>query len=279
MAEKIPTDQQTAKEKARLIGLVKPMLKEHGLVDLTDFINKNCGEVFTNNPGFTRSVACKLEEIGEAEVIVRKEWTEFYVKRNTYNKRHPYYFTARLAAVGVIFSIIAGAVNAWVSDRLKSREPQKEIVEPRQNLSQTDSVRENANSLKRLPRAYLEKVVNEQKLDVLDQVFSEDYVFHEMNGADSYSIKDRTLRPFLESLFKAFPDLNYKIDLIVEEGDKVALYCTATGTNKHDFLGIKAAGNRVTFKEIFIFRINDHRIVEGWGVVDILGVQNQMRRN
>jgi len=100
---------------------------------LTDFINEKSREGFTNNPGFTRSVAYKLEEMGEADVIVRKEWTEFYVKRNTYNKRHPYYYAAILAAVGVIFSIIAGTVNAWVSDRLKSKEPQKEIQELRQN--------------------------------------------------------------------------------------------------------------------------------------------------
>lgn len=133
MADKIPSEEETAKEKKRLIDLVKPELKEHGLVDLTDFINKKSTEGFTNNHGFTRSVAYKLEEIGEADVIVRKEWTEFYVKRNTFNKRHPYRFAAILAAVGVIFSIIAGIVNACVTDIIKSNKPQKEVLDLRQS--------------------------------------------------------------------------------------------------------------------------------------------------
>ncbi len=120
---------ETTKEKARLINLVKPRLEEHGLIDLTDFINKNSTEGFTNNPGFTRSVAYKLEEMGEAEVIVRREWTEFYVKRNIYSKRHPFLFATILATVGVIFSIIAGSVNAWFSDRLETKKPEKEIQE------------------------------------------------------------------------------------------------------------------------------------------------------
>jgi steroid delta-isomerase-like uncharacterized protein len=133
--------------------------------------------------------------------------------------------------------------------------------------------------IKDLARLYLEEVVNGQKLDILHQVFSDDYVFHEMNGTDNHSIKNGGLRTFLQSFFKAFPDINYKIDLMIVEGDKVALYCTATGTNKNDFLGIKAVGNKVTFKEMFIFKINSKRIEEGWGVVDVLGVQNQMLGN
>lgn len=138
VVEYTPTPEETTNEKTRLIDLVKPELKEHGLVDLTDFINKKSREGFTNNHGFTRSVAYKIEEMGEAEVIVKKDWTEFYIKRNIFRKRHPYYFAIRLAAVGVIFSIIVGAVNALVSDRLKSKEPQKEIKELRdeqENLS------------------------------------------------------------------------------------------------------------------------------------------------
>ena len=49
------------------------------------------------------------------------------MKRNIYSKRHPYYFATILAAFGVVFSIIAGTVNAIVSDHLKTKEPQKQI--------------------------------------------------------------------------------------------------------------------------------------------------------
>jgi hypothetical protein len=126
MTDYTPSERETAKEKLRLIESVKPELKEHGLVDLTDFVNKKSREGF-KHPGFVRSLAYRIEEIGLAEVIVRKEWTEFYIKRNIYSKRHPLKFAFILAAVGVIFSIIAGAVNAIVSKQLSKSQAQREI--------------------------------------------------------------------------------------------------------------------------------------------------------
>ena len=131
MADYTPSEQETTKEKKRLINLVSPELKKHGLVDLTDFVNKKSTEGF-KHPGFVRSLAYRIEEKGIAEVIPQKEWKEFYIKRNIYSKRNPVKFAAILLAIGVIFSVIAGIVNAVVSERIKSKVPQKEIRELKQ---------------------------------------------------------------------------------------------------------------------------------------------------
>lgn len=120
MAERIPSEKQTADEKNRLIRIVQPELREHGLVDLTDFVNKNAGEGFRHE-GFVRSLAFRMEEMGLVEVIPRKEWTEFYVKRAIWGKRHPYIYAFRLGAIGVLFSIVAGSsialTKSWLSDK------------------------------------------------------------------------------------------------------------------------------------------------------------------
>ena len=76
-----PTPQETAKEKDDIIKDVIPELKEHGLVDLTDYINKHNRLSFTNNPGFVRSVAYKLEEMGEAGVMVKKRMDRVLCKK------------------------------------------------------------------------------------------------------------------------------------------------------------------------------------------------------
>ncbi len=83
-----------------------------------------------------------------------------------------------------------------------------------------------------VPRLYLKEVVNNQRLELLPKIFSESYVFHGMNGKDGYPVKNNYLKPFLISLFNAFPDLHYTIDNIIAEGDKVAVSCTASGTHK-----------------------------------------------
>ena len=80
------------------------------------------------------------------------------------------------------------------------------------------------------------------------------------------------------SLFNAFPDLHYTIDHLIAEGDKVAVSCTARGTHKGEFLGVPASGNQVMYKEIFIYRISNGMLAEGWVVVDVAGLNEQIIR-
>jgi hypothetical protein len=118
MADATPTKEETAEEKRKLIQIIQPELREHGLVDLTDFINKNSSEGFRHE-GFVRSVAYLMEERGIAEVIPQKDWNEFYVKRTIWSRRHPYWNAAKLAAIGVVFSIIAGISIAFTQSVMK----------------------------------------------------------------------------------------------------------------------------------------------------------------
>jgi steroid delta-isomerase-like uncharacterized protein len=145
-------------------------------------------------------------------------------------------------------------------------------------FSQTQSQIRQTEAVKALPRLYLEEVVNKQRLELLPQIFAKDFVAHEMNGKDNYHMQNNTLEPFLVLLFKAFPDLHYTIENIIAEGDKVAVNCTATGTNKGDFFGSPATGNKVTYKEIFIYRVSNNKIVEAWVVVDLAGVKDQLSK-
>jgi len=126
MEDYTPTEQESTSEKIRLINLVRPELKEHGLVDLTDFVNKKSTDGFKHS-GFVRSLAYRIEEMGIAEVIPQKEWTEFYVKRNIYSKRNPIRFAFILATVGVVFSIVAGVVNAVISYQINTTQTQKQL--------------------------------------------------------------------------------------------------------------------------------------------------------
>ena len=51
---------------------------------------------------------------------------------------------------------------------------------------------------------------------------------------------------------------------------------TSTATHLGDFQGIPATGKRITVGGIWIDRIAGGRIVERWGVVDLLGVLQQL---
>jgi steroid delta-isomerase-like uncharacterized protein len=131
---------------------------------------------------------------------------------------------------------------------------------------------------KKIAASYITEVVNNRRLGLLSGIYAPGYIFHEMDGSVRHTIADSSLATFLKRLFKAFPDLHYTIDHVVAENDLVALNLTATGTQKDEFLGHAATNRMITFKEMFFFRLADKRIVEGWGVVDLNGVIQQISR-
>jgi steroid delta-isomerase-like uncharacterized protein len=77
-------------------------------------------------------------------------------------------------------------------------------------------------------------------------------------------------------LHRAFPDLHVTVEDLIAEADKVVGRNTVTGTHQGEYMGLQPTGKRVTYKEIFIFRLADGRIAETWGVVDVLSQLKQL---
>jgi steroid delta-isomerase-like uncharacterized protein len=78
-------------------------------------------------------------------------------------------------------------------------------------------------------------------------------------------------------LFRSiFPDLEWRIDDLIAEGDKVVARTTMRGTHRGDFFGIPATGLSVEMTGVHILRIADGRIIEHWGSNDDLGLMRQL---
>jgi steroid delta-isomerase-like uncharacterized protein len=78
-------------------------------------------------------------------------------------------------------------------------------------------------------------------------------------------------------LFRSiFPDLDWRIDDLIAEGDKVVARTTMRGTQQADFFGIPPTGRTVEMTGIHVLRIADGRIVEHWGINDDLGLMRQL---
>jgi steroid delta-isomerase-like uncharacterized protein len=81
----------------------------------------------------------------------------------------------------------------------------------------------------------------------------------------------------IQGVFQTFPDLQFRIEDVVAEGDKVAVRTTGTGTQAGEFVGVPATNQPVTFQTIDIHRVEGDRIVETWHVEDWLSVLFQLR--
>jgi steroid delta-isomerase-like uncharacterized protein len=125
---------------------------------------------------------------------------------------------------------------------------------------------------------YFDEVVNTQKLNRMGEFFSRDYIWHQMNGTDVRSSQDSSHLSMLRFVFTAIPDLRYTIDNAIAEGDMVAVNATVTGNAKSEMFGLPAAEKKVSFKQMFFFRLKSNKITEEWEVVDGDGLKSQLAK-
>ena len=84
-------------------------------------------------------------------------------------------------------------------------------------------------------------------------------------------------KQFSVGLCMAFPDLHFKIEDIVAEGDKVAYRLTVSGTHKGEFQGIPPTDKKVSFTSTGISNIADGKVAEDWVDADTMGLMQQIR--
>lgn len=129
---------------------------------------------------------------------------------------------------------------------------------------------ENKTVMKRI----YEEIWNEGKLEVIDELFSPDYVAHFLPpgmppGREGF-------RAFVASYRSAFPDGHTIIQDQIAEGDKVVSRISMRGTHRGNLMGVAPTGNVVELSAIVITRIQDGKNVEAWVEQDRLGMLQQL---
>jgi predicted ester cyclase len=104
-----------------------------------------------------------------------------------------------------------------------------------------------------------DELFNKGNLDFADQIFTSDY-------ANEGPI---LVKNFVKQRREAFPDLQVVVDSIIVSGNTVAWTRINTGTQKGDYNGQKAMGQKTTWREVIFSRFNaDGKIAEETGTGD-----------
>jgi steroid delta-isomerase-like uncharacterized protein len=130
---------------------------------------------------------------------------------------------------------------------------------------------------KALIRRWLQEVWNEKKPEVIDELLTPDVKAHGMGPNGTVLTGPAAFRSAYDALTGAFPDVEVTVELMIASGDTVATYLTARATHGGDHLGVPATGAKVTFPVMSMARIVDGKIVEGWNVLDLLTVLQQVQ--
>jgi steroid delta-isomerase-like uncharacterized protein len=73
-----------------------------------------------------------------------------------------------------------------------------------------------------------------------------------------------------------FPDIQWTLEELVAEADKVAARFTMRGTHKGPFLGVPPTGKPIAVAAMNLYKFAAGRIVEEFGQPDLLGLLQQI---
>lgn len=121
----------------------------------------------------------------------------------------------------------------------------------------------------KLYRRYID-CLNHQDWPALGQFVDEDVHY---NGA---RVGLSGYQQMLEQDFRAIPDLQFVIDLLIADPPQVAARLRFDCTPVGELFGVPVNGRRVAFTENVFYAFSDGRIRNVYSVIDKMAVQSQM---
>ena len=117
---------------------------------------------------------------------------------------------------------------------------------------------------------------NTANWDAFDELLTEDFGRH-CQATPNVQVNSREdFKKLQESFLVSMPDQRITIEMIIAEGDKVAVYATYSGTLTGPMGEFSPTGKSVESKFISIFRIDKGLIAELWVEWDNLSMLTQL---
>lgn len=112
-------------------------------------------------------------------------------------------------------------------------------------------------------RRLIDEVVNGGNLDLIDELFASELA--------------PTARQWFGSFRSSFPDLHMEIVELISEGDRVVGRFKCSATQLGEWRGRPATGRRFEdVDEVYIFKVENGRFVDAWGLEDNLSRMRQL---
>jgi steroid delta-isomerase-like uncharacterized protein len=125
---------------------------------------------------------------------------------------------------------------------------------------------------KALAKRAFDELLSGGKFELAEQLYAKDFVNHGLHRDISLDEDQAALRGW----HQAFPDLAIVPAKLIADGDLVAIYWIARGTNTGTGNGLPVTGKKAEQAGITIWRIVDGKIKEEWSAFDQLSMMQQL---
>jgi steroid delta-isomerase-like uncharacterized protein len=117
--------------------------------------------------------------------------------------------------------------------------------------------------------------INTASQKLAEELISPNAIFHvpgrpePMRGPAGYLA-------IIEMMRGGFPDIQWTLEEMVAEGDKVAARFIMRGTHQGTFFGVAPSGKKIAVQAMNFYRLSDGKFVEERGQPDMLGLLQQI---
>jgi steroid delta-isomerase-like uncharacterized protein len=124
-------------------------------------------------------------------------------------------------------------------------------------------------------RRLIEGLWNKRDLKLADQILASDCRNIDPATPD-FGAGPEAYKKLVTFYTKAFPDLRFTVDDLIDGGDRVVVRWTSKGTHKGELRGIAPTGKKITVTGTTICRFANGKIAEQWVTWDALGLMQQL---
>ena len=122
--------------------------------------------------------------------------------------------------------------------------------------------------------SFVEEVINKGRFERADDLVAVDFV--ELDPLPGQEQGREGLKQVISAFRTAFPDINWVIEEMVGEGDKVFSRFTWHGTHRSEFFGVPATGREIAVKGMVVDHVVAGKMVDSRILMDGLGMMTQL---
>ena len=115
--------------------------------------------------------------------------------------------------------------------------------------------------------------VNAHDTSTFPEIHTESYIQHSGRSPNGLAAQIENFR----GIFGRMPDVQARVEDSVIAGDRVVARMSFSATHTQPLQGIAPTGRRFTLRTIDIWRVENGKFAEHWDIVDVPGLQKQLR--
>ncbi|RJP74559.1 MAG: ester cyclase [Candidatus Zixiibacteriota bacterium] len=133
----------------------------------------------------------------------------------------------------------------------------------------------NEQKYKNITHKFIEEILGKGNTQMIEEIVDRGFVMHDPNIPQEVRGPDGVKR-FVQELHAGVPDVRFKIESLLVEGDQAVCRWTSTGTHTGELFDQPASGKRITVTGMDILRFSNDKIVEDYSCWDALGFYRQI---